>query len=271
MKIDKSFKSRIARAVRESLIARNAAHFAELMLFGSEIRAGLAKRIISSYYSSVFRRQWAWQVYGEPHFSIHAGALFSLFDGNLNAGVYSFTRAFLSAEIIRDGAKVLDIGCGDGALTKRFYAPRAGYVDAVDIEDSAIQYAVRHNSAPNISYRRLDAVIEAFPRSSYDLIIFDGAIGHFTREGSMEVLKKISAALAQDGIFCGSESLGPEGQDHLQIFNTQDDLRALLRQQFKHVRIKQQKYPLASLAGGRIEAYWRCSNADGRLEELDWQ
>lgn len=271
MKTTKSFKSGLARAVRGNIVARNAAYLAELALFGSEVRERLAKGVLSLYYASVFRRQWAWHIYGEPHFSIHSGALFGLFDGSLGAGVYSLTRAFLSAEIIREGAIVLDIGCGDGALTKRFFAPRAGHVDAVDIEESAIRYAVKHNPAPNISYHRLDAVIESFPRPGYDVIIFDGAIGHFTREGSAAVLKKISSALSPGGVFCGSESIGPEGQDHLQIFQTSDDLRTLLSEQFRYVRVKEQQYALSSLSGRRVEAYWRCSNTDGLLEQLDWK
>jgi SAM-dependent methyltransferase len=266
-----SSKSAIARAVRKNFIARNLAHVAELMVFGSQIREQLAKRVLSSYYASVFRRQWAWQVYGEPHFSIHSKGLFSLFDGKAGEGVYAFSRAFLSADVVSKQATVLDIGCGDGALTKRFYAPKAAHVDAVDIEESAVNYAVRHNSARNISYRRLDAIAEPFPRSGYDLIVFDGAIGHFNREGSEAVLKKISSALAPRGVFCGSESLGKEGHDHLQVFETSDDLRSLLGAHFKHVRIKQNEYPVEFVSGNRIEAYWRCSNADGRLEELDWK
>jgi 2-polyprenyl-3-methyl-5-hydroxy-6-metoxy-1,4-benzoquinol methylase len=271
MKISKLTKSAVAKAVRNNLIMRNLAHFVEVVLFGTELRERLARGVLSIYYGSVFRRQWAWQVYGEPHYSIHSVALFALFDGRIGQGLYTFARAFLSAEIIGKQANVLDIGCGDGALTRRFYAPRAAHVDAVDIEESAIRYAVRHNSAPNISYCRLDAVVEGFPRSNYDVIIFDGAIGHFTREGSEAVLKKISYALAPGGVFCGSESVGREGRDHLQIFETSDDLRALLRKQFKHVRVKQQEYPVQFLSGNRIEAFWRCSNTDRRLEELDWK
>jgi 2-polyprenyl-3-methyl-5-hydroxy-6-metoxy-1,4-benzoquinol methylase len=189
----------------------------------------------------------------------------------MGQGIYSLTRAFLSAEIIGKGDYVLDIGCGDGSLTKRFYAPRAAHVDAIDIEERAINYAARHNPAANITYRRLDAVTEPFPRTSYDVIIFDGAIGHFTRDGSATVLRKISSALEPGGVFCGSESIGSEGLDHLQVFHTCDDLRSLLREQFKHVRLKQQRYPIPLMSGDRIEAYWRCSNADGRLDELDWK
>ena len=271
MKIGKSAKSAIARAIRGNDVARNLAHLGEIAIFGSELREKLAKGLLSHYYRSVFRRQWAWQVYGEPHFSLHSGALFSLLDGQIGQGIYALMRAFLSAEIIREKDYVLDIGCGDGALTKRFYAPRAAHVDAIDIEESAVRYAIKHNPASNISYRRLDAVTEPFPRPTYDVIIFDGAIGHFTREGSAAVLEKISSALAPSGVFCGSESIGPEGHDHLQIFQTSDDLRSLLKERFRHVRVKQQKYALQSMADDRMEAYWRCSNVDGRLDELDWK
>jgi 2-polyprenyl-3-methyl-5-hydroxy-6-metoxy-1,4-benzoquinol methylase len=271
MELSKSAKSAIARAIRGNVAARSLAHLGEVAIFGSEAREKFAKGLLSHYYRSVFRRQWAWQVYGEPHFSIHSGSLFNLLDGELGKGIYAFTRAFLSAEIVGDGDNVLDVGCGDGGLTKRFYAPRAAHVDAIDIEPSAIDYAVKHNSASNVSYRRLNAVAESFPKPTYDVIILDGAIGHFTREGSAAVLQKISSALAPRGVFCGSESIGLENQDHLQIFSTLDDLRSLLQEQFKHVRLKQQKYSVEFVPDGRLEAYWRCSNADGRLEELDWK
>jgi SAM-dependent methyltransferase len=268
VKID---KPAIARAVRGNAVTRNLAHLGELAVFGSGLREKIARGLLSQYYRSVFRRHWAWQVHGEPHFSLHSVSLFDLLDGRLGQGIYALTRAFLSAEIIREGDHVLDIGCGDGALTRRFYAPRAAHVDAVDIEQSAIDYASKHNAAPNISYRKLDAVNEPFPQAAYDVIVFDGAIGHFTREGSAAVLKKISAALTPRGVFCGSESIGSEGHDHLQVFATADDLRSLLAGQFRHVRVKQQEYPLQSSSWKRIEGYWRCSNADGRLEELDWK
>lgn len=268
MKID---KPKIAQAVRSNTVTRNLVHLGELAVFGSMLREKIARGLLSQYYRSVFRRHWAWQVHGEPHFSLHSVCLFDLLDGRLGQGIYALMRAFLSAEIIREGDHVLDIGCGDGALTRRFYAPRAAHVDAVDIEQSAIDYASKQNAAPNISYRKLDAVNEPFPQAAYDVIVFDGAIGHFAREGSAAVLKKISAALTPRGVFCGSESIGPEGHDHLQVFATADDLRSLLAGQFRHVRVKQQEYPLQSSSWKRIEGYWRCSNADGRLEELDWK
>src|ERR1700738_1666943 len=152
MRIGKPSRSAIVRAIRGNAVARNLAHYTEVVLFGSEIRERFAKGMLAHYYRSKFRRQWAWQVYGEPHFTIHSGGLFDLLDGKMGQGVYTLTRAFLSAEIIGNGNNVLDIGCGDGCLTKRFCAPRAGHVDAIDIEESAINYAVRHNPAAKIPH-----------------------------------------------------------------------------------------------------------------------
>jgi 2-polyprenyl-3-methyl-5-hydroxy-6-metoxy-1,4-benzoquinol methylase len=76
---------------------------------------------------------------------------------------FSLFRGLYCAEIIRDGDVVLDVGCGDGSLTKRFLAARAFHVDAIDIEPSAIACASSHNRAPNITYTVLDAVKDPLP------------------------------------------------------------------------------------------------------------
>jgi SAM-dependent methyltransferase len=258
-------------AVRRNAPARWLANAAETVVFGTGLRERAAKAILSQYYSSDFRRHWVWQIDGEPHYSRHNGLLFHLMAGDADHSVYGLARAFHSAELIRNGDEILDIGCGDGSLTKRFYAPRARHVDAVDIEDTAIAYSRKHNAAPNISYALLDAVNAPFPRIAYDLIVFDGAIGHFSREGSIAVLGKIAQALKPGGVFCGSESLGREGHDHLQFFDTADDLSALLNERFSHVRLKAQNYPLPGLPEGRTEAYWRCANSKERLDAAEWR
>ena len=85
------------------------------------------------------------------------------------------------------------------------------------------------------------------------------------------MLGKISSALSPDGVFCGSESMCREGQDHLQFFHTVDDLRRLLQPFFRYVHVKQIEY----LSGGRSrylrrEAYWRCAHYLERLEMAAW-
>jgi SAM-dependent methyltransferase len=250
-------------------LARALVHSVESVLFGTYVRERLLKALLRAYYRSLFRRQWIWRIYGGPHFTLHSINLFNVLDGRSGQLIYNLYRAFLSSEIIEPGHVVLDIGCGDGALTKRFYAPRASRVDAIDVEDSAIRYARSNNAAPNIVYQRLDAVLQPFPDTQYDVIVLDGALGHFAPEAGVSLLRKISAALKPEGVFCGSESLGLEGEDHLQYFGDLDDLRSMLLHGFQVVRVRQQRYELPS-GFVRREAYWRAANADV-LDRWEWR
>ena len=117
----------------------------------------------------------------------------------------------------------------------------------------------------------MDATVMPFPRKEYDVIIWDGAIGHFAPEAMQKMLQKISRALKHDGVFVGSESLGQEGHDHLQYFETVEDLATLLRSEFAHVEIKALRYTINDGTLLRHEAYWRCSNSVERLDAARWQ
>jgi hypothetical protein len=100
------------------------------------------------------------------------------------------------------------------------------------------------------------------------VIVFDGAFGHLSKTGSSAFLEIVVEHLAPEGIFCGSESLGREGTDHLQFFDTLEDLRHVLASHFPHVRLKTQSYPI--LKGVRTEGYWRCSRSEVAINALDW-
>lgn len=158
---------------------------------------------------------------------------------------------------------LLDIGCGDGFFDRRFFAERCRRIDAIEIEPDSIRRAQRDGNG-KIQYHLLDAVNQPFPSEKYDVIVWDAAIGHFSKEGVQPVLQKITPALKEDGVFVGSESLGHEGHDHLQFFETTDDLKRLLTPHFKHVGVRTVEYSTAfSGSFGRQEAFWRC--AQGRV------
>ncbi len=53
------------------------------------------------------------------------------------------------------GKKVLDIGCGMGQHAKQYVNLGAASVLGIDISEKMLAYAQEHNSAPNITYRRL--------------------------------------------------------------------------------------------------------------------
>ena len=225
--------------------------------------------MLLGHYRSLHRRNWAWAPAGEePHFfdHRHGAALLLAREGN----PYGWFRAFYAAELLRPDDRVLDIGAGDGFFDRTFFAERCAWVDAIDIEPSAIEHATSHNAAPNIAYHLLDAVNEGFPNPPYDVIVWDGAIGHFAAADTDTLLEKIRDALSPHGICAGSESLGREGHDHLQFFESLDDIRALLERHFDAVELRRMEYVTPGGELRRTEAYWRCAQDRRRLDEVAW-
>lgn len=65
---------------------------------------------------------------------------------------------------------LLDIGCTTGFGTKA-YAEQFHFVVGVDIDESAVRYAARHNAMPNLQYIIMDSQQTAFPDESFDIIV----------------------------------------------------------------------------------------------------
>jgi len=246
---------------------------------GSILRYRLLVALLKGYYVSKFRKEW---VYADepPHFYDHKMGLFKFTFGNNVTGIGPYFRGFLNSEVILQGSKLLDIGCGDGFFTKRFFSRNCSHIDAIDIEPTAIGTAQRENHSDKINFLLLDAVNDKFPSDNYDVIVWDGAIGHFAKDTTDIMLGKIKNALKEDGVFVGSESIGTvEGvSDHLQFFYSLDDFHKILSPYFKYIELKKLEYPIfvskehdASKVILRTEGYWRCSNSKEKLQNIDWK
>jgi SAM-dependent methyltransferase len=248
-----------------SLVQR--ARLRERLLWGGARRERALTWLLGRHYDSLRRRQWA-LADEPPHFFDHRHDCFDLV--GRGTAPFAFYRAYFATELLRETDVVLDVGCGDGYFTTRFFAQRAAQVDGVDIEADAIEHAKAVNPAPNVRFLRSDAVRDPFPRPVYDAVIWDGAIGHFAQDTTGRMLEKIRGALAPEGVFAGSESLGRVGDDHLQFFETADDLGAALRPYFEHVAVRELSYRLSD-GSLRHEAFWRCAQHPARLRAADWR
>jgi SAM-dependent methyltransferase len=243
------------------------ARVVEPLLWGGRRRERLLVRLLGGHYDSLYRRDWV-LAREPPHFFDHRLDGFALVGGG--AAPMPFYRAYYVVELLREPDVVLDIGCGDGYFTTRFFAPHCAQVDGIDIEASAIAHAETVNPARNVRFVRTDAVASPFPRSRYDVVVWDGAIGHFPPDTTKRMLEKIRDALAPDGVFAGSESLGREGHDHLQFFGSADDLAALMQPHFAHVAVRELSYRLPD-GTVRREVFWRCAQDPERLRSADWR
>ena len=253
-----------------SQYGRKLMQFLEVMIWGGRHRRKITKWLLLAQYQSKFRSNWVWAK-DMPHFSDNEASEATF--ANPSNSAYLFMRGLLTAEILVAGDRLLDIGCGDGFYNYRFYSHKCEHIDAIDIEPSAIAYAKLNNNAQNISYVLQDAVNQAFPSPKYDVIAWDGAIGHFAPETTAKMLSKIVGALKDNGIFTGSESLGhDEGCDHLQFFETIEDFGRLFKNHFKYVYIREVSYPISkSSTFIRREAFWRCSNSDNLKSRFGWE
>jgi SAM-dependent methyltransferase len=241
------------------------------MLGGSTLIESVLLALLGQYYASRLRLHWYWPGEdGRPHFFEHRIGMFQFAFGTAEVGPYPYNRGFFGSQVIRNGDVLLDIGCGDGFMTKRFFGSRCAAVDGIDIEPSAIETARAQNSSPRISYHQMDATSATWPRPRYDVVVWDGALGHFAEAITHQMLDKIGAAIGEQGVFAGSESLGREGDDHLQFFESPEDLRRILAPHFKFVALHEEHYRIG--AGIlRREGYWRCTQDPARAAEWTWR
>lgn len=246
--------------------ARRIAPVIEPVVGGGRLRERTLVSLLKAHYQSRLRREWS-DPERAPHFFDHRISSFAFATGE--GSPFVFFRGYFAAELIRPGDRLLDIGCGDGFFARRFFGPRCSAVDAIDVDPRAIAHASRHNPAPNVAYRTLDAFADPFPHEEYDVVVWDGGLGHVSAEMTGRILPKIRRSLAPEGVFLGSESLGLEGHDHLQFFDSLDELSALLFEHFAHVEVRQLEYEVPGVR--RTEAFWRCADDRRRLDDARWR
>jgi SAM-dependent methyltransferase len=84
---------------------------------------------------------------------------------------------------VRDGDRVLDVGCGSGQTT-RDAAVEAGHVLGVDVSERMLEHA-RRQPTPNVDYLLADAATYDFEPvdliiSRFGVMFFDDPVGAFT-------------------------------------------------------------------------------------------
>jgi SAM-dependent methyltransferase len=227
-------------------------------------------RLLDRHFQMKHRLDWELSKEA-PHFYDFRAGVFALGFGDAPPSSHTLDRAAMARDTFAEGDRVLDIGCGDGFFTRRFYADRAGRIDAIDVEDSAIAHGRRYHAHPKINYAKCNAVADPFPSDAYDAVIWNGAIGHFSPADTAIVLQKIRACLGPSGVFAGSESLGVEGHDHHQYFADEAAVQGVFAPYFRFVATRVVNYTIGAQRNfARREVFWRCSDSRESLTRDAW-
>lgn len=231
---------------------------ARRLIYGERVRV-LASRYLSRWWTVETERVWS-QRAGPPEWYDHRSHLLTFGDDRnplwAERGVYSREPMF-------DGCRVLDLCCGDGFYSFHFFADRAAHIDAVDFDQGAITHARRHHALPNITHGLLDVRSNGLPSDHYDVVVWDGAIEHFTLEEIDAILGRCAKALGSEGVLTGytmrREESGAQHPEHEHEFEDANEVRALLQRTFPEVAI------LENTTGGRRNLYFRAGFNRARL------
>jgi SAM-dependent methyltransferase len=147
-------------------------------------------------------------------------------------------RGVLNTLAMRPGAEVLELCCGDGFNAHRFYAGRGSRVLAVDYNTSALRHARRYHARANVEYRQCDLRSE-FPEGTFDNIVWDSAIHHFTPPEASAILASAKARLRPAGVLSGYTVIEPHAEYAFtrMRFSAPEELAELLGGVFTHVAV----------------------------------
>jgi cyclopropane fatty-acyl-phospholipid synthase-like methyltransferase len=94
------------------------------------------------------------------------------------------------SKVVRQGMKVLDIGCGTGITTK-YIAELGATVKGVDISEKLIEYAKTNSAHPNATYSVKDMTVLENDKSSYDVISLADVVEHIPKDKIRYLIQNI--------------------------------------------------------------------------------
>jgi SAM-dependent methyltransferase len=220
----------------KSLVGRIAG-ILPLRLLPLDFAVRASQRMSSFFARLLFIRDWQLEARGRPQFFKHA---INLAQWPFDPARWAFTaRGVYARESMRRGSKVLDLCCGDGAYSRLFFADIAGQVDAVDLDEYALDYARRYHSAPVVRFHRLDIVNQPLPDRDYDVVVWNAAICYFSEPDIRVVIGKIIAASRPDMQLIGMLPRAHGWIDHKIEFATAAEVESYLRQFFAEVSVRE--------------------------------
>jgi cyclopropane fatty-acyl-phospholipid synthase-like methyltransferase len=107
-----------------------------------------------------------------------------------------------------EGARILDLGCGDGRTTRRL--AEGFQVTGVDLSEEQLRLA--RSSVPRATFLHADMMELSVPAGAYDAVTAFYSFMHISREDHRELLTRIHRWLRPGGLFLAPMSMigGPD-------------------------------------------------------------
>lgn len=219
------------------------------IILGKNICVYVLKQLsnFSRKFAFVFHQlqfKYEWEMGSNPEWFDHFLDQFYLFRKTQNP--LWVERGTFNLLAIQNNANILELCCGDGFNTYHFYSIRANSITSVDFDLIAIQHAKMFNQAPNIKYQISD-IRTQMPEGSFDNILWDAAIEHFTEIEIDSIMQSIKKRLTSTGILSGYTIVESENgkslEQHEYEFKSKEDLARFFEPHFKNVKVFETIYP----------------------------
>ena len=93
-------------------------------------------------------------------------------------------------ETVPDGARVLDVGCGEGMLSREL-AVRASAVLGVDLDAASIELARATTRESNVDYLCADVLVHPLAPASFDAVVSVATLHHLGTEPGLRRLAEL--------------------------------------------------------------------------------
>ena len=154
-------------------------------------------------------------VSGDPKAVVEAGydAMAALHLATFGEGVPDDPRVRFVAELtgrLRDGARVLELGCGAGVPATVLLAER---FDVLGVDISAAQLALAAERVPKARFRKADMTQLELPAAGFDAVTAFYCFNHVPRAEQPVLLTKVARWLRPGGLLLASFGRGGSNDD----------------------------------------------------------
>lgn len=137
----------------------------------------------------------------------------------MNLNLYNETYDYLSSLIAKQDAKILELGCGPGNITKYLLSNYPQFeILGVDVAPNMIAIAKEHN--PKATFIELDIRHIDTIHSTFDAIISGFCLPYLSHEDGIQLLKNSYNLLNANGLFYLSFVEGKPNESKFQVAST---------------------------------------------------